>query len=159
MEKFKVKFEDLRVGQKVWTIQDGEVTINLLHINYDKPIEVYNGASYRWYSKDGFFLNTDEYPSLYLSNPFEQYPYSKGEYIMVWDNIEAASVKRIFLCVIDNAKYPIVCVHSHTEDDFKNGLEFSLELFKNASKIEEKIEPLTLEQRIEKLESIINNQK
>jgi len=63
-----IEFSKLKLGQKVWTIQDGYCQISSF-----KNDDVYYPivAGYHSYSSDGKRCFKDEAPSLFLSNPFE----------------------------------------------------------------------------------------
>jgi hypothetical protein len=65
--KHQINYEDLKVGQKVWTIHEGYCTVNGLRSVSDFVIK----AGVYFYTKEGFFSLQAHSPSLFLSNPFE----------------------------------------------------------------------------------------
>ncbi len=62
------KFKDLKVGDKVWTIQTGWSVVTSINDTINYPILIDGWASY---TTDGKWGCRDKYDSLYLSNPFE----------------------------------------------------------------------------------------
>ena len=69
IKPYLIDFDKLEVGDTLWSVTDGEVTI----IELDKddehlPICV---NEQDWYGKKGFGYHEDKYPTLFTSNPFE----------------------------------------------------------------------------------------
>ena len=65
--KHQINYEDLKVGQKVWTIHEGYCAVNGLRDVSDFVIK----AGAYFYTKEGFLSLQAHSPSLFLSNPFE----------------------------------------------------------------------------------------
>lgn len=75
LEKYLIDFDTLKVGDKVWSIQEGDTEIKQLNSSpLHLPICTANNTEYK---KDGCFNTNDKFPSLFKSNPFEsinEYP-------------------------------------------------------------------------------------
>ena len=74
LEKYLIDFDTLKVGDKVWTIQEGDTEVINFDYNTIYPIRTTNNELYK---KDGSFQTNDKFPSLFKSNPFEsisEYP-------------------------------------------------------------------------------------
>jgi len=72
--------KNLKVGDKVWTIQDGETIVIEIKEDYDFPIITAND---KYYTLDGLHYTSDKHPSLFLSNPFKKF---EPRFMMVSDN-------------------------------------------------------------------------
>ena len=59
--------KDLKVGDKVWTIQEGWTEI----VKIEDAISYKIRTKLNIYSEKGMFINTDLNPSLFLTNPYE----------------------------------------------------------------------------------------
>jgi len=61
-------FSKARVGDLIWTIQDGDVLICQIDSNPSEeyPIITSKGNAY---NNEGYFLETDKFPSAFWSNP------------------------------------------------------------------------------------------
>ncbi len=74
LEKFLIDFYTLKVGDKVWSIQEGDTEIKSFDSDDNSfPINTSNDA----YTKKGCWGEDDKFPSLFKSNPFEnisEYP-------------------------------------------------------------------------------------
>lgn len=73
LEKYLIDFDTLKVGDKVWTIQEGDTKVINLNSNSEYQIETEGNL----YTKDGFCSEEDKFTSLFKSNPFEsisEYP-------------------------------------------------------------------------------------
>lgn len=70
---------NLKVGQKVWTITEGDCTVESLTNSGSYPIEVSpeHGGQPESYTSDGRRFTKDNYPSLFLSNPLKEGEYPK----------------------------------------------------------------------------------
>lgn len=88
--------KDLKVGDKVWTIQNGltHLTENTKSDTY--PLDI-NGYTY---TADGRYLTRDSYPSLYLTNPFEKKV--EGKYMMV--STDGEYWNKRFVIISENEK-------------------------------------------------------
>ena len=74
LEKYLIDFDTLKVGDKVWSIQEGNTEIKHLDGDSVYPIRTTNNELYK---KDGCYQTNDKSPSLFKSNPFEsisEYP-------------------------------------------------------------------------------------
>ena len=74
LEKYLIDFDTLKVGDKVWSIQEGNTEIKHLDGDSVYPIRTTNNELYK---KDGCYQTNDNFPSLFKSNPFEsisEYP-------------------------------------------------------------------------------------
>ena len=87
----KINYHDLKVGQNVWTIQSGDCTISSLTSLEPYPI-VAGGIIY---SIDGKYTTTHAYPSLYLSNPFED-TQNNDRVVVVRDYVYHEWTRRVF---------------------------------------------------------------
>lgn len=67
--KIMKQFEDLKVGDIVWTIQTGYAKVTSISDTKNYPILVDGWASY---TLDGKWGCRDKYDSLYLENPFKK---------------------------------------------------------------------------------------
>lgn len=65
-EKYLIDFDNLKVGDRVWTIQHGYTTIADIDTG---SYPIFCGD--RSYTKKGMLIDTDIAPSLFRSNPFE----------------------------------------------------------------------------------------
>jgi len=76
LEKYLIDFDTLKVGDKVWSIEEGEVEITELFP--DKKRTQYQIETQKEsYTKEGKYQPQNNYPSLFKSNPFEaisEYP-------------------------------------------------------------------------------------
>jgi hypothetical protein len=63
------QFENLKVGDLVWTIQTGYAKVTSVSDTKNYPIMVDGWASY---TLDGKWGCRDKYDSLYFENPFEE---------------------------------------------------------------------------------------
>lgn len=62
--KYLIDFDTLKVGDRVWSFQEGAVTVIEVNENFIK--------AGKWhYTRAGLFDTNDQYPSLFRSNPFE----------------------------------------------------------------------------------------
>lgn len=143
LEKYYIKFDELKVGQKLWSIKQGEVTISKLSNNGVFPVEAFSEGRETQYTENGKFYPKDKYPSLFKSNPFESLKEEPRIIEVYFDNgwfeREAIGFVNEYAIVINpyaNAPYAI--------DRWRE--------------IQPKIE-LTIEERLEKLEKEINNLK
>lgn len=73
LEKYLIDFDTLKVGDKVWTIQEGDTEVIKLRRNGEYSIH----TKEQCYTKKGYFVEGHKSPSLFKSNPFEsisEYP-------------------------------------------------------------------------------------
>jgi len=73
LEKYLIDFDTLKVGDKVWTIQEGDTEVIKLRRNGEYSIY----TKKQLYTKEGYFVEQHKSPSLFKSNPFEnisEYP-------------------------------------------------------------------------------------
>jgi hypothetical protein len=66
--KSATDFSKAKVGDKIWTIQGGDVLIQRID---KRPGEVYTitTSSEDVYNNEGYFLGSDKFPSAFWSNP------------------------------------------------------------------------------------------
>lgn len=67
MKKYLIDFETLKVGDSVWSIQEGDAVVIKIDNNSNYPINI----GCRNYTKKGFNFDDHAHPSLFKSNPFE----------------------------------------------------------------------------------------
>jgi hypothetical protein len=60
----------------------------------------------------------------------------RGDKVFVWDDNEDMAKERIFLCEIEGASSPYICVSEVFEEDFINGNIFCVNLWKNIKPIQ-----------------------
>lgn len=73
LEKYLIDFDTLKVGDKVWSIQEGDTEVIKFRCNNEYPIHTKKHC----YTKKGYFVEGHKSPSLFKSNPFEsisEYP-------------------------------------------------------------------------------------
>lgn len=68
MKHLLIDFDSLEVGQKLWDVRHGEVTITSFNNNSNYRITCGN----LMYTEEGKYTYKDKYPILFLYNPFEQ---------------------------------------------------------------------------------------
>jgi hypothetical protein len=68
---------DLKVGDAVWTLQDGYTEVSELCPKNEYPIRAGKGAYQKSYTIDGRINNCHKYQSLFLDNPFDKKAESK----------------------------------------------------------------------------------
>lgn len=66
-ERYLIDFDNLKVGDRVWTINNDYCIVEMLNKSHTYPITA--GSVY--YTKDGKMGEWHKYPSLFRSNPFE----------------------------------------------------------------------------------------
>lgn len=135
--------KNLKVGDKVWTIQDGWTEVKAI-VDHANLIETKAGS---FYYRNGNNICTDKHPSLFLTNPFEE---NKGYWAMVSDepiNENNKGEKR-FVFLWKNSRF-LAWTNADTEE--KVNKEIEVNFWKYAVKIEEPKEvELTIEQIAEK---------
>ena len=85
--KMKSDLSKCKVGDWIWTIQEGWAQVQLNSVSEEYAIRTPNNS----YTLKGREMGTDEHPSAYLTNPFdpEDTPpceFKKGQVIVVWDD-------------------------------------------------------------------------
>jgi len=93
----KSDLSKLKVGDSIWTIQEGNTKVVDIVKNDDYPIKTKKGSGL---TLDGKYFNTDLYPSAFLTNPFEVRNILVGT-----DGVNYTERKGI---IIDN----VICVES-----------------------------------------------
>lgn len=89
-----MKFQNVKVGDKLWSIQLGECKVKAISTDDAYPIACKNenGISL-FYTIDGFFSTSDALPSLYHSKPEIIEPKRKvTKTVDVWVNIDSTCV-------------------------------------------------------------------
>ena len=82
----KSDLSNVKVGQKIWTIQEGWTEVTEIDIENEimYPIRIGN----EWYSLDGKCYKNDNHPSAFLSNPFEkEITEADEDYILIGFNV------------------------------------------------------------------------
>lgn len=143
LEKYFINFNELKVGQKLWSIKQGEVTVSKLSNNVVFPIATFCEGHEEQYTKNGEFQLADKYPSLFNSNPFEDLK-EEPRMIEVLLDDEWKERKAVYFF----NEYAIVPIPV-TNEPYAT---------KKWREVKPKVE-LTIEERIEKLEKEINNLK
>ena len=154
LEPILVKKENLKVGQKLWSIQLGECSTKTIA---DSGISVENGFYAKQYYWSGNYYCGDEFPALFTQNPFE-YLLSLtqqsdlpeyGEEIIVWDDM-GKELTGIFVSYVKGASMPVIVVFGREENKFKSGLKFHWVAFPDYRRITKPAE-LTDEQKLAEL--------
>ena len=79
----KVDLSKVKVGDKIWTIQEGWVTVrSTSYIIKEYPI----CAGLSSYTIDGKIDSTNKYPSAFLEYPFKEQPIEKDTLVWFRDN-------------------------------------------------------------------------
>ena len=73
--------KDLKVGDRVWNIQQGWTTIKQIDFYRSYPLSTNEGDCYTFEVK---FMTIDKYPSLFLNNPFEEQKSEQQEFEPRW---------------------------------------------------------------------------
>jgi hypothetical protein len=77
----KSDLSEVRVGDKIWTIQDGWTKVSETDFDADSvyQIKVKRGV---WYTETGTYKIGDKHPSAFLEYPFKEQPIEKDT--IVW---------------------------------------------------------------------------
>jgi hypothetical protein len=73
----------------------------------------------------------------------------RGERVLIGDSENDIKEEAIFLAKIEGAKYPVIVVDGYYEEEFENGEEFDIDMFKCIKQIPKKTE-LTLQEIADK---------
>ena len=76
----KSDLSKVKIGDKIWTIQDGWSFVEIINNDVNYPIRI-NG---KYYNIDGKLNQSNKYPSVFLINPFESL--EPQEYFVKHDN-------------------------------------------------------------------------
>ena len=69
IKPYLIDFEKLEVGQTLWSVIDGEIKVKIIDLDdIETPIGLEDKS---WYYKDGRGMQSDKYPTIFTSNPFE----------------------------------------------------------------------------------------
>ena len=82
IKPFLIDFDKLEVGQKLWSVFDGEIKILSIKEENQLPIKCFGND----YHKDGKLYENDKYPTLFTSNPFENLQRVEPLYSTVREN-------------------------------------------------------------------------
>lgn len=74
----KVDLSKVKVGDKIWTIEEGLTKVLSTDYSTDFPIETEEGS----FTLEGKFRMDDKYPSAFLEYPFKEQPIEKDT--LVW---------------------------------------------------------------------------
>lgn len=78
MKNCFIKFDELKVGQKVFDIHKGWTTVSELTDEEDYPIKTLDKDDITdSFCKNGMLYESDSAPTLFLKNPFEEIEYPK----------------------------------------------------------------------------------
>lgn len=165
LEPILVKKENLKVGDKLWSIQLGGCEVTDIDVKDSCPIKIDEDSSYDY---NGYFFDEDYFPSLFTQNPLEyllnltkqsDLP-EYGEEIEVWDTKNNKVNRRKFIGFKNkNTEKRIVCVAFHYEHEFELNMPFGAVCFENYRRItkpaeltdEQKLAELTDEQKLAEL--------
>jgi hypothetical protein len=78
----KSDLSKVKVGDKIWTIEDGWTKVVDINLDYTYPIETRNNT----YELDGKVNKADKYPSAFLEYPFKEQPIEKDTLVWFRDN-------------------------------------------------------------------------
>lgn len=116
--------ENVKVGDKIWTIQDGWTEVRGIDLSLEYAIT----AGGNFYNLYGCRCLTDKYPSAFLTNPFEQ----QGKWMEVSDDKEDW-VKRFVIFQKNNGFIAISMANN--DEDLKG--EYNTIFCKYAREIEQ----------------------
>jgi len=131
LEKFLIDFDTLKVGDKVWTIQEGDTEIKHLDNSSVYPIRTTNNELYK---KDGHFQTDNKFPSLFKSNPFEhisEYP----KVMEVYDFEDLSDIRERFVIAKNHLGY--ICITNCINIDYVTNNN-QLVIYKYAREIQPK---------------------
>jgi hypothetical protein len=98
----KSDLSKVKVGDKIWTIEDGWTKVVDINLDYTYPIETRNNT----YELDGKVNKDDKYPSAFLEYPFKDQPIEKDT--LVWfKDCEDAFWKVGYYSHFENGKHYI----------------------------------------------------
>jgi hypothetical protein len=76
---------NVKIGDTIWTIDSGEVTVSNISINNNYSIETSAGGTF---TLNGKYAKTDKFPSAFIRNPFENInTFQEREMMVSNDNI------------------------------------------------------------------------
>jgi len=140
LEKYLIDFDTLKVGDKVWTIQEGNTEIKHLDGDSVYPIRTTNNGLYK---KDGCYQTNDKSPSLFKSNPFESISeYPKLMEVSSYEDF-SFSAKRVVI-LKENNLY-IAWTHAETLEEAKNSIATGTWKYAREIQPEKKKTRLTME--------------
>ena len=140
-DKEDKSFENLKVGDIVWTIQTGYAMVTSVTAGISYPIVVQEWASY---TKEGKWGCRDEFNSLYFDNPFRVEEDAYPKWMWVCNDANTAWVKRFVLNEYKGYYHSSATAHDHTL------------VWKYAKKYAPKV-TLTMQDIADKFELDINN--
>lgn len=133
------KFKNLKVGDKVWTIQTGYGKVTSINDTINYPILVEGWASY---NLDGKFGCRDAHESLYLTDPFENC--KQGKWMLVsfdeqtWYKRFVTEEKDGFYVAWDRAQTDEELIYTGTLSNWKYAKELEPDIEITMGQIAEK---------------------
>ncbi len=103
-------------------------------IGKDLEIRQYRENSNCFFTNQNYFYPAD----LVIAKLEKQETFKPegGDKVLVWDNEEKNAIERIFLCEIEGAELPYICVTKTSEDNFINGDIFNINAWTNIKPIQ-----------------------
>ena len=149
MNEEQLKLADLsgvKVGDTIWTIQNGYTFAIQISKLSNYPIKVKSGNHVDSYSMDGKYSINDKYPTAFTKNPFENVGFQE-RWMMVSNDESLWHKRKVFMQ--KNGQF-IAWLNAKTDDEVKDTYS-AVANWKYAKEIEEPKEiGLTLEQIAEK---------
>jgi hypothetical protein len=111
-------------------------------IGEDLKIEYYDDGEYNSFFTDSGYHYPAELVIAQLEKQEtenETFKPKRGDRVLVWDNDEEYAKERIFLCEINGAKRPYVCVEKRDEQLFEEGKPFSAFEWENMKPLPKKV--------------------
>lgn len=101
IEKYKIDYSKLNVGDKLWSIQLGDCTMRGIGLNAQlgRMIVCDNAEGLEvCYTEEGFHSKKDKFPSLFTSNPFaeEEDPLRELKEGLVWGGTFGPKPEKVF---------------------------------------------------------------
>ncbi len=112
MKKYLIGSVEIKRGQKLWSILDGEVSVINILQGDTYPIKTERAT----YTLDGKLSINDKYPALYLSNPLEHNVPEYPKWMEVTSPGNNVWLKRYVLCEQDGKFVSIASASSNKSD-------------------------------------------
>jgi hypothetical protein len=151
-EKYLIKFDELKVGQKVWNAGLGEVTVLDITKNEDYPILTSTSYGERTFTKNGYSMIDDKYPTLFLSCPYEEEDLPEfGEEVCAWDDDRTKADRVKFLGRTNDDEKSYIT----TATSISYSRNINCFLFKNIERIAP-LKELTMEEKVNQMWEFFN---
>jgi hypothetical protein len=109
----KVDLSKVKIGDKIWTIQEGWTEVKIINQKYNFPITTSNANKYQF---DGKRFNDDRHPSAFLEYPFGLEVIEKDT--LVWyRDYEDESWKFGYYCCFKGKHWVYVASQKSTQTD------------------------------------------